>query len=53
MKRKLHIYLIVFLMSAGVVIVYANTYGGFGMLSEWSNFIVNAYIAASVLVQRE
>jgi len=47
MKRKLHIYLIVFLMSAGVIIVYANTYGGFGIFSEWSNFIVNAYIAAS------
>ena len=47
MKRKLHIYLVVFLMSAGVVIVYANTYGGFGIFSEWSNFIVNAYIAAS------
>jgi hypothetical protein len=47
MKRKLHIYLVVFLMSAGVVIVYANTYGGFGIFSEWRNFIVNAYIAAS------
>ena len=47
MKRKLHIYLVVFLMSAGVVIVYANTYGGFGIFMEWSNFIVNAYIAAS------
>ncbi len=47
MKRKLHIYLVVFLMSAGVVIVYANTYGGFGIFSEWSKFIVNAYIAVS------
>lgn len=47
MKKKLHIYLVLFLMSAGVVIVYANTYGGFGIFSEWSKFIVNAYIAAS------
>ena len=47
MKRKLHAYLLVFLMLSGVVIVYANTYGGFGIFSEWSRFIVNAYIATS------
>ena len=34
-------------MLSGVVIVYANTYGGFGIFSEWSRFIVNAYIATS------
>lgn len=49
MKRKMHICLVVFFMSAGVLIVYANTSSGFGIFSEWSNFIVNGYIAASAL----
>jgi len=49
MKRKLHIYLVLFLMLAGVVIIYANTTGGYGLFSEWSTFIVNGYIAASAL----
>jgi hypothetical protein len=49
MKTKLHIYLVLFFISAGVVIVYANISGEFGIFSEWSNFIVNAYIAASAL----
>lgn len=47
MKRKLHIYLVLFLMLSGLVIIYANTTGGFGMFSDWSTFIVNGYIAAS------
>lgn len=47
MKRKLHIYLVLFLMLSGLLIVYANTTGGFGMFSAWSSFIVNGYIAAS------
>jgi len=49
MKRKMHIFLVVFFMSAGVLIVYANTSAGFGIFSGWSNFIVNGYIAASAL----